>query len=94
MSAELKTGLRRKYRVQVTVAIYREGSLSYKSEILSPAFYSKRTEARDHIRQEIRERLTHSRFFRSSRLDYDLVRYTEEATCNTYLRYTIQDTEI
>jgi hypothetical protein len=94
MNAEVKSNLRRKYRVQVTVAIYREGSLSYKSEILSPAFYSKRAEARDHIRQEIRERLAHSRFFRSTRLDYDLVRYTEEASCNTYLRYSIQDTEI
>ncbi len=94
MNTEVKQGLQRKYRVQVTVAIYREGNLSYKSEILSPAFYDKRQEARDHIRQEIRERLAHSKFFRSTRLDYDLVRYTEEGSCNTYLRYSIQDSDI
>jgi len=81
----------RKYTVQVTVAIYRDGNLTYKSEIQSPNQYSKRTDAREHIRKEIRERLDHSRFFRSSRLDYDLVRYTEEGSCNTYLRYSIQD---
>ncbi len=91
MSAELKTIAQKYYRVQVTVAIYREGNLSYKSEILSPAQFNKRTEAREHIRTEIRERLEHSMFFRSTRLDYDLVRYTEESTCNTYLRYSIQD---
>lgn len=93
MNTEVKQDLQRKYRVQVTVAIYRGGSLSYKSEIVSPAFYERRQDAREHIRQEIRERLAHSKFFRSTRLDYDLVRYTEEGTCNTFLRYSIQDSD-
>ncbi|EQA47079.1 hypothetical protein LEP1GSC050_0635 [Leptospira broomii serovar Hurstbridge str. 5399] len=33
--------------------------------------------------------MVHSSFFRSPRPDYDLVRYSDEATCNTFLRYRI-----
>jgi hypothetical protein len=81
----------KKYKILITVAIYREGILSYKSELMVPSVYERRSEARSHIKKEIRERLMHSNFFRSPRLDYDLVRYTEEATCNTFLRYSILD---
>lgn len=77
------------YRIRVTVAIYRNGILSYKNEVIIPSEYFRRTEARAHIRKEISERLLHSNFFRSPRPDYELVRYTEEATCNTFLRYRI-----
>jgi hypothetical protein len=81
----------KKYKVLITVAIYRSGILSYKSELLIPSMYMRRSEARSHIKKEISERLEYSQFFRSPRLDYDLVRYTEEATCNTFLRYSILD---
>lgn len=81
----------KKYKVLITVAIYRSGILSYKSELMVPSLYLRRTEARAHIKREISERLEYSQFFRSPRLDYDLVRYTEEATCNTFLRYSIMD---
>lgn len=81
----------KKYKILITVAIYREGILSYKSELLVPSLYTRRTEARAHIKKEISERLEFSNFFRSPRLDYDLVRYTEEARCNTFLRYSIMD---
>ncbi len=81
----------RQYKILITVAIYRDGVLSYKSELLVPSLYRRRSEARAHIKKEISERLEHSLFFRSPRLDYDLVRYTEEARCNTFLRYTIVD---
>ena len=84
--ASIKT---KKYRIQITVAIYRNGNLSYKNEFLVPTIYTRRSEARGHIKKEINERLNFSMFFRSSRLDYDLVRYTEETTCNTFLRYCI-----
>lgn len=77
------------YRIRVTVAIYRNHILSYKNEVIIPSEYLRRTEARAHIQKEISERLVHSNFFRSRRPDYDLVRYTEEATCNTFLRYRI-----
>ncbi|WCL48205.1 hypothetical protein [Leptospira sp. GIMC2001] len=87
----MENSAEKKYKILITVAIYREGILSYKSELLVPNLYNRRTEARGHIKKEISERLLHSNFFRSPRLDYDLVRYTEEATCNTFLRYSIMD---
>lgn len=79
----------KKYRIQVTVAIYREGNLSYKNEFIVPTVYTRRSEARGHIKKEIKERLKNSMFFRSTRLDYDLVRYAEETTCNTFIRFII-----
>ena len=79
----------KKYRVQIRVSVYRDNMLSYKSEFTVPTVYSRRSEARGHIKKEIKERLSHSMFFRSSRLDYDLVKYSEEASCNTFLRYSI-----
>lgn len=77
------------YRIRLTVAIYRNNILSYKNDIVVPSVYNRRNEARAHIRKEVTERLAHSSFFRSPRPDYDLVRYSEEATCNTFLRYRI-----
>ncbi|PJZ69241.1 hypothetical protein CH373_14595 [Leptospira perolatii] len=80
------------YRIRLTVAIYRNNILSYKNDIVVPSFYPRRNEARAHISREVKERLAHSSFFRSPRPDYDLVRYSEEATCNTFLRYRIVQT--
>ncbi|MCE9499942.1 MAG: hypothetical protein K8R21_05515 [Leptospira sp.] len=81
----------KKYRILLTVAIYRTGTLSYKNEVFVPTVYSRRSEARGHIKKEIKERIGNSNFFRSPRLDFDLVRYTEEASCNTFIRYTIKE---
>lgn len=81
------------YKILITVAVYRDGFLSYKNELLVPSTYRRRSEARAHIKKEIQERLEKTNFFRSPRLDYDLVRYTEEARCNTFLRYTIIDSD-
>ncbi|MBE7411347.1 MAG: hypothetical protein L6Q54_01185 [Leptospiraceae bacterium] len=86
-----KIANQKKYKIQITVSIYRNGLLSYKNEMTVPSVYNRRSEARGHIKKEIRERLDSSNFFRSTRLDYDLVRYTEEATCNTFIRYCIRE---
>lgn len=85
--------LHKKYKIQITVSIYRNGLLSYKNEMFVPSVYSRRSEARGHIKKEISERLKTSNFFRSTRIDYDLVRYSEEATCNTFIRYSIKEDE-
>ena len=77
------------YRIQLSVAIFKERKLTYKNEMVVPSRYTRRSEARAHIKKEIRERLAHSSFFISPRVDYDLVRYSQEASCNTYLRYRI-----
>lgn len=81
-----------KFRIKLTVAVYKEKTLSYRNDMVVPTWYTRRSEARVHIKKEIKERLSHSSFFISPRVDFDLVRYTKEASCNTYLRYRIIDT--
>lgn len=82
-----------RYRIKLTVAVYREKKLAYRNDMLVPTVYMRRSEARAHIKKEIRDRLTNSNFFVSPRVDFDLVRYTQEASCNTYLRYRIAEEE-
>ena len=84
-----------KFRIKLTVAVYKEKTLSYRNDMIVPTWYSRRSQARAHIKKEIKDRLNHSSFFLSPRVDFDLVRYTREATCNTYLRYRIvEDSKI
>ena len=83
-----------RYRIKLTVAVYKDKKLAYRNDMLVPTLYSRRSEARAHIKKEIKERLSNSNFFISPRVDFDLVRYTHEASCNTYLRYRITEEEI
>jgi len=77
------------YRIQLTVAVYKNKKLAYKNEMIVPTWYTRRSEARAHIKKEINKRLKESDFFISPRVDYDLVRYSQEGSCNTYIRYRI-----
>ncbi len=77
------------YRIKLTIAVYKEKRLVYHNDMLVPSAYERRSECRAHIKKEIQERLRKSNFFISPRIDFDLVRYTNEASCNTYLRYRI-----
>ena len=88
-----QTGREVYFRIQLTVAVYREKKLAYRNEMVVPTWYTRRSEARAHIKKEIQKRLKESDFFLSPRVDYDLVRYTNEATCNTYIRYRIVEEE-
>ena len=81
-----------RFRIKLTVAVYKDKKLAYRNDMLVPTVYSRRSEARAHIKKEIKERLGNSNFFISPRVDFDLVRYTQEATCNTY-RYRIVEEE-
>ncbi len=81
------------FRIKLTVAVYREKKLVYRNDMVVPTFYLRRSEARAHIKKEIKDRLRNSNFFISPRVDFDLVRYTQEASCNTYLRYRIIEEE-
>lgn len=83
------TSLSTRFRIKLTVAVYKDKKLVYRNDMLVPTTYHRRSEARAHIKREIRERLRASNFFISPRVDFDLVRYTQEASCNTYLRYRI-----
>jgi len=81
------------YRIKMTVAVYRNKKLVYRNELIIPGQHVKRSEARVAIKTEINNRLQNSNFFISPRVDFDLVRYTHEASCNTYIRYRIIEKE-
>lgn len=78
-----------RFRIKLTVAVYKDKKLVYKNDMVVPTVYKRRSEARAHIKKEKMQRLTQTKFFTSPRADYDLVRYTQEASCNTYIRYRI-----
>lgn len=82
-----------RFRIKLTVAVYKERKLAYRNDMLVPTVYGRRSEARAHIKKEVKERLGNSNFFISPRVDFDLVRYAQEASCNTYLRYRIMEEE-
>ena len=79
------------YRIKLTVAVYKDKKLVYRNDMLVPMLYQRRSECRAHIRRETQHRLRNSNFFLSPRIDFDLVRYTQQATSNTYLRYRIME---
>ena len=81
------------FRIKLTVAVYRDKKLAYRNDMLVPTVYKRRSEARAHIKKELKDRLKNSNFFISPRVDFDLVRYAQEASCNTYLRYRIMEEE-
>lgn len=83
------TERRTRFRIKLTVAVYQEKRLLYKNDLVVDSTYERRSEARAHIKKEIQSRIQNSNFFRSPRVDFDLVQYSEEATRNTYLRYRI-----
>lgn len=83
-----------RFRIKLTVAVYKDKKLVYRNDMMVPTVYHRRSESRAHIKKEIKERLRNSNFFISPRVDFDLVRYSQEASCNTYLRYRIVEEKI
>ena len=77
------------YYIKLSVAVYTDKKLAYRNDIVIPLPYVHRHECRLQIKKEIKARLRNSNFFISPRMDFDLVRYSNEASCNTYLRYRI-----
>ena len=84
----------RRYRAKLSMSVYKKKRLVYRNDMFVSSIYTKRSKCRDDIKSAIREKLKKSNFFISPRFDYDLVRYSEEASCNTYLRYRIVEEKI
>lgn len=77
------------YRIKLIVSIEKDGKFTSRNEILVPSFYTYLDDARADIREDIDHRLKTSFYFRSQRVGYDLVRYSREASLNTYMAYRI-----
>ena len=86
---QIQTKQSTNYRIKLTVAVYKNRKLVYRNDMLVPTLYKRRSECRIHIRKETQHRLRNSNFFLSPRIDFDLVRYAQEASSNTYLRYRV-----
>ena len=82
------------YRIKIAAVVYKNKKLIYRNEVTLPTIYNLRSECRKHILRETQYRLRNSNFFISPRIDFDLVRYTQEATSNTYLRYRVIEEKI
>ncbi len=82
------------YKIRVNIAVYKEKRIVYRNEMEVPTFYEKRSQCRDHIKKEIQHRLRTSNFFISPRVDYDIVKYANEASSNIYVRYRIVETPV
>ncbi len=81
--------LNTRYRIKLTVVVYQNKKLVHKNDMVVPTTYRRRSEARAHITREKKERLKNTNFFISPRADFDMVRYSEQASLNTYIRYRI-----
>ena len=65
-----------RFRIKLTVAVYKDKKLVYRNDMMVPTLYDRRSEARAHIKKEIRDRLRNSNFFISPRVDFDLALYS------------------
>jgi hypothetical protein len=83
------SGLSVIFQIKLTVAVFKRRKIIYKNEIIVSTKYRRKLQAQKHIQQEIERRLRNSYFFLSPHPDYDIVKYSDMASCNTYLKYKI-----
>ena len=77
------------YRIKMIVAIEKDNVITYKNELIVPVLYEDIESAQKHITGDIHKRLYESMYFRSQKTGFDLVRYSNTATSNTYIAYRI-----
>ncbi|MDH4199805.1 MAG: hypothetical protein OEV66_05415 [Spirochaetia bacterium] len=77
------------YKIKMIIAIEKENIFAYRNELIVPVVYQDISEAQAHVTKDIDRRLRDSMYFRSQKMGFDLVRYGETATSNTYIAYRI-----
>ena len=77
------------YKIKLIISIEKDKQIEYQNEFIIPTLYKKLKDAQFHILMDIEYRLTNTMYFRSYKKGYDLVKYSKEATVNTYLSYRI-----
>ena len=87
MSTQILTYLG--YRIKLRIAVEKNLVFTTKNEILVPTLFDSLQDARNEIISDINHRLGDSFYFRSQKMGFDLVRYSQEASLNTYLAYRI-----
>jgi len=77
------------FRIKLIVAVLKNRNLIYRNEMIVPAKYFSRIEAQSQITKEIDKRLRYSYFFISPDPQYDIIKYSDMARCNTYLKFSV-----
>ena len=77
------------YKIKLIISIEKNKKIEYQNEFIVPTLYEKLKEAKFHIFTDIEYRLVNTMYFRSPKKGYDLIKYSKEATINTYLSYDI-----
>ena len=77
------------YRVNIIILIEKNNKIDTVKEYLDPNFYTNKEDAQNYIQQDINYKLQYSLFFRSQKQGFDLVKYSKEASVNTYILYEI-----
>lgn len=84
-----QTGTYKGYRVKIQYSLQMEERFWRSNEFVFPKTFASIGEAQKKIKQDIRERLDNSYFFRSYIHGYELVHYSQMASRNTYISYKI-----
>ncbi|MDH5720918.1 MAG: hypothetical protein OEZ13_09955 [Spirochaetia bacterium] len=78
-----------RYKIKLIVAVEKNSTIGTRNEILIPRVYHSLEEARENIEMDIKSRLKNNMYFRSQKLGYELVRYSQTASVNTYITYRV-----
>lgn len=77
------------FRIKLVVSLEKENAIKTRNELLIPGVYENLHDALKDIQLDISRRLSNSLYFRSTKFGYDLVKYSNLASVNTYLSYRI-----
>ncbi len=79
----------RGYRIKLLIAIEKNGVIRNKNEIFLNTRYRHLHDAYFDIEMDIKNRLRDQSYFRTNRIGFNLVHYSECATLNTFMAYRI-----
>jgi len=77
------------YRVKMSIFSEKDGSIKSKNEMLFAQTFYSIEEAVERINSDIYEKIHNSLYFRSQKIGFDLVFYTDVARNNTYIAYRV-----
>ena len=77
------------YKIKLIVAVEKNYIMTTRNEILVPKTYRNLEEAQKHIEMDMQCRINENLYFRSQKMGYDLVRYSQMALLNTYISYRV-----
>jgi hypothetical protein len=77
------------YRVKILIAMQRDGVFVHRNEFLHPESFALLDDALSFCSRDIQEKLQTGNYFRSQLYGFDLVRYRNLASQNTYIAYRV-----